>query len=198
MVCGGVWTVPCALDLCLHLKCVLSRLRALRGWFVVRRVWLWLSVLSAVALMAGVVSVPQAVAVSGGGTKPGSAGGVGGVVPWRGVPAYVPAVKPAKARPSVGKRIPVARRVRELTGKRSANSSVFRLADGRTQAEVSSTPVHYRDAAGKWRNIDPAVRPASASERAAGFGAANHTNAFASAFGVRSDRLARFDLGGVV
>ncbi|HEY9475306.1 MAG TPA: hypothetical protein VIS06_15850 [Mycobacteriales bacterium] len=104
---------------------------------------------------------------------------------------------PATTRPAPkGTRLPAPKRVAELVGSRSANSSVFRLADGRLQAEVSARPVHYRDAAGRWQDIDTAVRPSLASVRAHGFEFGNETNQFASAFGNRSDRLARFTRGG--
>ncbi|HEX2355446.1 MAG TPA: DNRLRE domain-containing protein, partial [Micromonosporaceae bacterium] len=85
-----------------------------------------------------------------------------------------------------------ATRVAELTGRRTANAKYFRLSDGRVQAEVSTTPVHYRDANGAYRPIDTTVRPTTRP----GFVRGNATNAYTSLFGARSDRLVRFEVDG--
>ena len=39
--------------------------------------------------------------------------------------------------------LPAPRRVRELTARRSADTRVFQLSDGRLQAEISAVPVNY-------------------------------------------------------
>ena len=83
------------------------------------------------------------------------------------------------------------KRVGELTAKRTENATFYRLDDGRTQAEISQTPTHYRDTGGRWQPIDLTVRPSQRS----GFAYANTTNAFTSLFGDRSDRLVRFVSG---
>ncbi|HEX5495373.1 MAG TPA: DNRLRE domain-containing protein, partial [Mycobacteriales bacterium] len=108
-----------------------------------------------------------------------------------------PAPVPARTRPTLpAHRMPAPRRVRELASSRTEFSSTYLLADGRRQVAVSSTPSHYRDNAGRWQDVDGAIRPGTPSERAAGYGFANHTNVYTSRFGARSDHLARFDLGG--
>jgi RHS repeat-associated protein len=84
------------------------------------------------------------------------------------------------------------KRVRELVDERTPTARFFELSDGRTEAEVASTPEAYRSAAGGWRPIDTRIRP---SDRR-GYGYGNETNQFATLFGDRSDRLARFALGG--
>jgi hypothetical protein len=56
--------------------------------------------------------------------------------------------------PPTGQAWPAQKRVKELTGKRTANSRVYQLSDGRTQAEISATPLHYRDAKGKFQPIE--------------------------------------------
>jgi hypothetical protein len=99
---------------------------------------------------------------------------------------------PHPARLPAGAAIPAAKRVAEDVGARTANAKVYRLADGRRQAEVGSHPVHYQDSNGRWQDIDTTVR----RNDAAGWPYAVDRNAFRSAFGDRTDRLARFELGG--
>jgi hypothetical protein len=53
---------------------------------------------------------------------------------------------------------PPGKRVKELTGQRSAHARVFELADGRRQVELSADPVHYQAPDGSWRQIDTRVR----------------------------------------
>ncbi|TCM48856.1 DNRLRE domain-containing protein [Kribbella sp. VKM Ac-2568] len=84
------------------------------------------------------------------------------------------------------------RRVKELTARRTPTSKVFQLADGRTEAELSSEPVNFQAADGTLQPIDTTVK----ASRAAGFGLANETNSFRSFFGNRADQLVRFDLDG--
>src|SRR4051794_27631410 len=43
-----------------------------------------------------------------------------------------------------GRNAPKAKRVAELTGKRTANARFWKLSDGRVQAEVSAVPTAYR------------------------------------------------------
>ncbi|MEQ4210402.1 DNRLRE domain-containing protein [Actinopolymorpha sp. B9G3] len=100
---------------------------------------------------------------------------------------------PRRVPVPVGEALPEPRRVRELTGRRSASGKVFELADGRVQAELSAAPVHYRDAGGDWREIDTSVRP---STRRPGFVVGNESNAFGSFFGDSTDRLMRFEHAG--
>jgi hypothetical protein len=81
----------------------------------------------------------------------------------------------------------------EQVGRRTANVKEFVLADGRNQVEVSSRPVHYRDANGQWQEIDTRISKAGAG---AGYAYVNERNMFASLFGSTTDRLATFRLGG--
>ncbi|GAA1874239.1 golvesin C-terminal-like domain-containing protein [Asanoa iriomotensis] len=87
---------------------------------------------------------------------------------------------------------PAQKRVKELPAKRTANSRVYELSDGRTQAEISATPVHYRDAKGAYQPIDTRVRPT----RRDGYVQGNSTNTFTSLFGDSSDQLVRFTRDG--
>src|SRR5215472_7584663 len=69
----------------------------------------------------------------------------------------------ADGGPQVGRRLhqaaaPVPRRVREVVGKRSADTRVYRLADGRSQADISAGPMNYLDRTGRWQPINTTVR----------------------------------------
>ncbi|MFI6885299.1 DNRLRE domain-containing protein [Streptosporangium canum] len=90
-----------------------------------------------------------------------------------------------------GKPKPPGKRVKELTGKRSANGSVFELDDGRRQVELSSVPRHYKDAAGTWKDID--TRIGSVAED--GFTHGNDASGFSSRFGDATGKLAKIQLG---
>ncbi|MFG1940251.1 DNRLRE domain-containing protein [Micromonospora tulbaghiae] len=115
-------------------------------------------------------------------------------VKGRDLPATPPGpgkVLPAVARPVPAAPLPAPRRVRELTDRRTATGKVFRLADGRTQAEVSREPVHYRDGNGRWQDI----RPTIAAGTTAGYPYAATRNAFVTRFGDRSDRVLSYSTG---
>jgi RHS repeat-associated protein len=87
-----------------------------------------------------------------------------------------------------GRNAPKAKRVAELTGKRTANARFWKLSDGRVQAEVSAVPTAYRS--GKsWKDIAPKVTKTSR----AGFEFANTTNATRSWFGAQAHRLMRVE-----
>jgi RHS repeat-associated protein len=94
-----------------------------------------------------------------------------------------PATKPASKPPLKPKR------VKELTGKRTARAKFFELEDGRVEAELSAAPVHYRDANGDWHEIHTQIGKADRP----GFAYANATNHFTSLFGDSSERLLRFE-----
>ncbi|WP_345010482.1 DNRLRE domain-containing protein [Streptomyces shaanxiensis] len=86
---------------------------------------------------------------------------------------------------------PKAKRVRELSGKRTANSRFWQLSDGRVEAELSAAPTSYRSGSGKkssWKSIDTTVRASQAKD----FEFANTTNEGRSWFGSDTDRLVRF------
>jgi RHS repeat-associated protein len=90
-----------------------------------------------------------------------------------------------------GKADPKATRVRELTGRRTANARFWQLSDGRVQAELSAVPMSYRSGSGRkaaWKAIDTTVRESGAK----GFEFANTTNEGRSWFGADADRLVRF------
>ncbi|GIF08422.1 DNRLRE domain-containing protein [Actinoplanes siamensis] len=104
---------------------------------------------------------------------------------------------PARVLPAAGESVPAAaippaERVGEVTGRRTATTKVFKLADGRTQSEVSREPVHYRDAQGRWQDID--TRPAASGT--AGYPYAATRNTFGSRFGDRTDRLLQYSVPG--
>ncbi|MFC4853959.1 DNRLRE domain-containing protein [Actinophytocola glycyrrhizae] len=83
-------------------------------------------------------------------------------------------------------------RVRELVERRDAAMRVFEMSDGGLEAELFTQPRHFRDHDGDWQPIDVTVREDSAD----GYVLGNDTNAFASAFGDRTDRLTRFAMAG--
>jgi hypothetical protein len=111
----------------------------------------------------------------------GKTGGYNGQATLPSRPA-APAAKPA------GK----AKRVKELTGKRTTRAKFFELEDGRVEAELSAAPVHYQDVNGDWRELDTRIGEAGRP----GFAYGNHTNHFGSLFGTTSDRLLRFEQDG--
>jgi RHS repeat-associated protein len=97
----------------------------------------------------------------------------------------LPVRQPAPTGP---KRAP-AKRVRELTAKRTESAAFYQLSDGSVQAEVASAPVRYRDTQGRLQPIDTTVV-------ARGGVLQNTTNSFASRFGQASGRLVDFELQG--
>ncbi|MEV3992516.1 DNRLRE domain-containing protein, partial [Streptomyces sp. NPDC049837] len=95
---------------------------------------------------------------------------------------------PSREKLPKGKAAAKAKRVKELTRQRTANTRYWQLSDGRVQAEVSAVPTAYR--AGKsWKDLDPAITP---TDRA-GFAFANTTNVARSWFGTDARRLLRFE-----
>ena len=87
---------------------------------------------------------------------------------------------------------PKPRRVRELVRRRTANSRVYRLSDGRLQADVSAGPVNYPDAAGRWHPIDTTVQPSTRPR----YRYASTSNTFRSFFSADPARLVRFQVPG--
>ncbi|MFG2315253.1 golvesin C-terminal-like domain-containing protein [Streptomyces tendae] len=91
-----------------------------------------------------------------------------------------------------GKSAPKAKRVKELTSRRTPSARFWQLSDGRVEAELTAAPTSYRDPAGKsWKAIDTRV----AATKAKGFDFANRTNTGRSWFGSDPDRLLRFEAG---
>ncbi|MFE2280990.1 DNRLRE domain-containing protein [Streptomyces sp. NPDC059454] len=93
-----------------------------------------------------------------------------------------------------GKNAPKAKRVKELTGRRTANARYWRMSDGRTEVELSAVPTSYRNGTGRkaeWKPIDTSVE---ASETK-GFDFANTTNTLHSRFGSDAGKLLRVEAG---
>ncbi|WP_121547339.1 DNRLRE domain-containing protein [Streptomyces fungicidicus] len=89
-----------------------------------------------------------------------------------------------------GKAEPKAKRVKELTSRRTPSARFWQLSDGRVEAELTAAPTSYRDPASKkWEAIDTRV----AGTKAKGFVFANKTNTGRSWFGSDPDRLLRFE-----
>ena len=99
-----------------------------------------------------------------------------------------PAVLPRRDQLPKGKPLK-AKRVKELVDKRTATGKFFELEDGRIEAELSAGPVHYRDAKGRWQEIDTRI---GVTDRP-GFAHGATRNDFGSLFGTRSDRLVRVE-----
>ncbi|MBQ0901308.1 DNRLRE domain-containing protein [Micromonospora sp. U21] len=113
--------------------------------------------------------------------------------PRKAKPEVVSAGLAVHEKPPAAKNWPPQKRVKELTGKRTTNSKVYQLSDGRTQAEISAVPLHYRDAKGRFQPIDTKVRPTTEKK---GYVQGNRTNAFTSLFGDSTDELVRFERDG--
>ncbi|WP_436969469.1 DNRLRE domain-containing protein [Actinacidiphila glaucinigra] len=146
------------------------------------------------ALLGSVVQTPAfAVTPSPGGHGPGI---VDSVKSWFGADRKLPAppVGPKDAiadrqKLPVGKKLPAAHRVKELTAKRTPSARYWKMSDGRTQAEYATVPLSYHAADG-WKTIDTSVAGTSRS----GFAFANTTNLARTYFGSRSDNLLRFEV----
>lgn len=84
-----------------------------------------------------------------------------------------------------------AKRVKELTSKRSESARYWRLSDGRTQVELSPEPTSYKAGSGKdadWKPIDTTV--GTSADKAFVF--ANTTNSGRSWFSDRPEELVKF------
>ncbi|MGA5259402.1 DNRLRE domain-containing protein [Streptomyces griseoincarnatus] len=89
-----------------------------------------------------------------------------------------------------GKNAPKAKRVKELTSRRTPSARFWELSDGRVEAELTAAPTAYRDPSSKaWKAIDTRVT----GTRAKGFDFANTANTGRSWFGSDPDRLLRFE-----
>ncbi|MFI0797085.1 DNRLRE domain-containing protein [Micromonospora rubida] len=110
----------------------------------------------------------------------------------RAKPEAVSAAPVALTKPAEPKVWPPHKRVRELTDKRTATSRVYLMSDGRSQAEISAVPVHYKDAKGRFQPVDTTVRPTSEK----GYAQGNRMNTFTSLFGDDSRNLVRFEASG--
>ncbi|MET9163306.1 DNRLRE domain-containing protein [Streptomyces cellulosae] len=89
-----------------------------------------------------------------------------------------------------GRNAPKAKRVKELTSRRTPSARFWELSDGRVEAELTAAPTAYRDPSSKaWKAIDTRVT----GTRAKGFDFANTANTGRSWFGSDPDRLLRFE-----
>jgi len=119
-----------------------------------------------VAVMVGVMS-PQAFAAPpkpAAPSKPAAPKMPAQHPDWRPVPRTPApiAVQSGPARPQIPiGAMPPAHRVRELTGKRTANARFYQLSDGRVQAAVATGVVNYRDRQGHFQPIDTTLGPVS-------------------------------------
>lgn len=99
---------------------------------------------------------------------------------------------PDRAGTPVLQRDPHAKRVQELTDRRTANTSSYRMSDGSVQQEVSALPVNYRDGKGAWQRIDPTVKTVSHGA----FTAGAEGNSFRTYFSPDAGQLLRIEQGG--
>jgi RHS repeat-associated protein len=88
-----------------------------------------------------------------------------------------------------GKAAAKPRRVGELTGRRTPTTRVFKLSDGRLQAEVSAVPTSYRSGK-RWKPIDTTVTPTNEP----GYPLASKANLARAYFGTTSTRMVRYEL----
>ncbi|GAA4526914.1 golvesin C-terminal-like domain-containing protein [Amycolatopsis samaneae] len=77
----------------------------------------------------------------------------------------------------------------EKIERRTRTTKAFPLSDGRTQVQVSQTPLHYREAAGHWQDIDTRIARTPARR---GYDFGNERNTFESSFGTTTDTLVGF------
>jgi len=159
----------------------------------------WTVMLAGLLLVAGVGLARPSIAVA----APKGASDPATKVQPRGDGGWQPATPPKSTTtkyqrstgtggPQVLKPDPNAKRVKELTDKRTANTSSFRMSDGSVQQEVSTLPTHYRDVKGAWQSIDPTVKPLAHD----GFTAGSQANSFQTYFSPDAASLVRIDQGG--
>lgn len=65
---------------------------------------------------------------------------------------------PVVSKVPKGKKVSEPKRVKELVDKRTERSKSYELSGGRIEVEISEDPFHYKDAKGKWQNIDQSIR----------------------------------------
>lgn len=156
----------------------------------------WTSRIIAIALVAATLPTASAAAAAAGERSSRSAKveppGDGG---WKGTPAPKPGAVAWKAptgkAASVRKPDAKAKRVKELTDRRTASSTTWLMSDGSSQQEVSAGPVHYQDAKGTWQDIDSTVKPLSHN----GFTVGNEADSFHTYFSPDAGSLVRLEQG---
>ncbi|OYD09075.1 hypothetical protein [Paludifilum halophilum] len=97
-------------------------------------------------------------------------------------------ILPRKEKAPKGEKMAKPKRVKELKKKRTARAKFYKLEDGRVQAEIAGSPIHYKDQKGNWHKIDTRIQSADQP----GFSYGNEKNTFQSFFGKKSDKLVRF------
>jgi len=90
-----------------------------------------------------------------------------------------------------GQKLPKAKRVKELAGKRTSQARYWQLSDGRIEAELTAVPTSYRSGS-SWKPITTEVRATEDK----GFDFANTANAGKSWFGSDAGRFMRFEAEG--
>jgi RHS repeat-associated protein len=101
---------------------------------------------------------------------------------------------PSREKLPKGKKAGKAKRVKELTSRRTEHARFWQLSNGQIQAELSQVPTAYRVGSGKkksWKSIDTGVE----ATKAKGFDFANTSNSGRSWFGSDPDRLLKFQAG---
>ncbi|WP_346429531.1 DNRLRE domain-containing protein [Streptomyces sp. WAC 06738] len=88
-----------------------------------------------------------------------------------------------------GKAERAAKRVKELTGRRTPEARFWRMSDGGVEAELAAAPTSYETRGGAWKAIDTAVRESDAK----GYAYANTTNLARSYFGHSAERLLKVE-----
>ena len=155
----------------------------------------WTAVL---ALFAGVMqTLPPGTAAAASGSshhglpiqKPGDAGWTPSARPSNTTVDWKP---PSGHATPVAKADPHAKRVKELTGKRTANATFYQMSDGSVQQELSAVPVHYQDVKGTWQDIDTTVKPLAHGS----FTAGAEGNTFHTYFSSQAGSLVRVESGG--
>ncbi|MGP3913076.1 DNRLRE domain-containing protein [Nonomuraea sp. 10N515B] len=156
-------------------------------------------------MLASLLSAPPAAAQSSGPAQPGflsraASWLTGQVAGWFAVepegktpPNAGKVTLPGRdTRPAAGwQAVPPGKRVKEVAGKRWRYGTVYELEDGRSQAEISTRPVHYQDASGAWEKIDTTVATTSGD----GFVHGNDKTGFQARFGDKTDKLVRVGVG---
>ncbi|MGA5870465.1 DNRLRE domain-containing protein [Streptomyces cinereoruber] len=98
---------------------------------------------------------------------------------------------PSREKLPKGEKLPAAKRVKELTAKRTSQARYWQLSDGRIEAELTAVPTSYRSG-GSWKPVETTVRATGDK----GFDFANTTNTGKSWFGSDADGFMRFEAEG--
>ncbi|MFF4172991.1 DNRLRE domain-containing protein [Streptomyces sp. NPDC001744] len=98
---------------------------------------------------------------------------------------------PSREKLPEGEKLPKAKRVKELTDRRTSRARFWQLSDGRIEAELTARPTSYRSG-NSWKPVDTTVR----ATRDKGFDFANTANAGKSWFGSDAGGFMRFEAEG--